>query len=1163
MMSLLKNRLFLAAIGIALLALLIWFVGPYFAFADYKPLEGVVARLVAIIVLVVIYAAIVQWRVLRGARASKQLAADVTKTDDKAARAGAGDAEQLRRRFEEATEALRKSKKKGTASLYELPWYIIIGPPGSGKTTVLVNSGLNFPLAQKFGKEAMRGVGGTRNCDWWFTDEAILLDTAGRYTTQDSNATADATGWAAFLQLLRKHRARQPINGVIVAMSAADLLTQSDAEREKHVVALRERLDELGRNLRIDVPVYFLVTKCDLIAGFAEFFDELGQEARAQVWGITFPIEATESGKAAEHYAREHGLLLDRLQQRVLARMENERDPRRRAGILAFPQEMATLQPLLDDLLRRVFTASGFDKQVMLRGVYFTSGTQEGTPVDRMLAAIASRFGVTSAVAAPMPGRGKAFFIERLLRNVIFNESGLAGVNRRVQLQKFAVQSAAYIACAVVLVLGIVALLVSYSSNASYIDKVDAAAKSLDTVPAPAAGLAVPVDAYLPRLDVLRAITAAAEQYRDGAPILMHMGLYRGKSIGEAARSAYTRSLNGALVPALAAGFEDQLRANVAAPDRLYEYLKGYLMLADDKHRDPDHLRFLAQREWQRQYSSDPAAQQRLGEHFGELLSDDRLTSVTNHQDTVDQARFALTTAKLPVLMYSRLKLGYMGTDKPGLRLDVLAGTGADHVLQRRSGKALSEPVPALYTRTAFREVDSTGKYELIQQFAQDAWVFGGNTFDVTKSGALAYQVLDVYEQDYLRYWDELAKDVQLKLPADSAALTEVLGIVSSPASPLKGFLTVVAQNTNLLAPDTSVAGKAAAEADKVIAARTAQLTKLFGAGAPAGAKPGTRVTEYFAPIQRLVDGPPGQAPIDSLLATLAGTYRQLQATGSGLGATSALDAVKSAGQADALKSLQTVAKQLPQPIGEMIAAVGTRSESLVMNEARGDLERRYAQQVLRECKELVDGRYPFTHGSTTDVPLADFARVFGPNGVFDSFFRENLNALVDTSRSPWIWRDGAAQIGGSAAMLRQFQLVGRIRDIFFRPGSQMPEARFNLAPDDLDASATRFNLDVDGQPFEYRHGPLQSRTFTWPGGGIGQASFAFEDRSGPVPGISKQGPWALFRVLDEQQVERQSDTRYRVTFTAGGKTMQVIIEATSSRNPFGRNELGSFRCTM
>ncbi|MEJ1963376.1 MAG: type VI secretion system membrane subunit TssM [Gammaproteobacteria bacterium] len=404
--------------------------------------------------------------------------------------------------------------------------------------------GLNFPLAQQFGKEALRGVGGTRNCDWWFTDKAILLDTAGRYTTQDSNARADSAGWIAFLQLLRKFRSRQPINGVILAMSASDLLVADDKERERHIAAIRARLDEIGRTLRIDVPVYVLVTKCDLVAGFTEFFDDLGQDARAQVWGTTFPIEATESGQAPEQFEKEFARLLERLQLHVLGRMERERDPRRRVGVLAFPQQMAAFGPLLGDLLKRVFSTTDFDSQILLRGVYFTSGTQEGTPVDRMLGAIARAFGVTSAVAPQAAGRGKAYFIERLLKNVVFRESGLAGINRRLQWLKLAAHSAAYIVCALILVLGVLGLAVSFKANAAYIDDVAAATKSLDSTRLGPGAAPLSPEAVLPRLDALRAVSDTANRYNSDIPFSMRAGLYRGKALGENAHDAYLRELN-------------------------------------------------------------------------------------------------------------------------------------------------------------------------------------------------------------------------------------------------------------------------------------------------------------------------------------------------------------------------------------------------------------------------------------------------------------------------------------------------------------------------------------------------------------------------------------------------------------------------------------------
>ena len=112
--------------------------------------------------------------------------------------------------------ALKQQRQRAGHSLYDLPWYVFIGAPGSGKTTALLNSGLKFPLGQRGGKAAVRGVGGTRNCDWWFTDEAVFLDTAGRYTTQDSDAASDSDGWREFLALLRKYRTRRPVNGIIL-----------------------------------------------------------------------------------------------------------------------------------------------------------------------------------------------------------------------------------------------------------------------------------------------------------------------------------------------------------------------------------------------------------------------------------------------------------------------------------------------------------------------------------------------------------------------------------------------------------------------------------------------------------------------------------------------------------------------------------------------------------------------------------------------------------------------------------------------------------------------------------------------------------------------------------------------------------------------------------
>jgi type VI secretion system protein ImpL len=210
----------------------------------------------------------------------------------------------------------------------------------------------------------------------------------------------------------------------------------------------------------------------------------------------------------------------------------------------------------------------------------------------------------------------------------------------------------------------------------------------------------------------------------------------------------------------------------------------------------------------------------------------------------------------------------------------------------------------------------------------------------------------------------------------------------------------------------------------------------------------------------------------------------------------------------------------------------------------------------------LVAGRYPLVRDSANDVPLDDFTQVFGPGGAFDKFFRDNLAPLVDTSRSPWRWRAGAAPIGGSTALLRQFELVRNIREIYFKEGVSGPQARFSLMPDTLDAATTRFTLTVQGQTLEYRHGPQQSQPFSWPGPST-DASFNFETGGVPAAGPHMQGPWAWFRLLGTSASERVSDTRFRLTFAAGGHSMRVLLDAASSRNPFNGNSFAGFRCAM
>lgn len=350
LLSILTSRILWSLLGVTALAAVIWIMGPLLSIADIRPLESELSRIITIVVLYLLWAQSYILPQLYNAWLNHKLMDKLNENSRNRETAEpqkrlSSEEQILAGRFDEAAQILKKAhfskaghgakwiQRFGTQYLYQLPWYVIIGAPGSGKTTALANSGLQFPLADHFGKTALRGIGGTRNCDWWFTNEAVLLDTAGCYTTQDSEQIQDANEWLKFVGLLRKYRRRQPINGVIITISISDLLTHSAEVSRQQAADLRQRLSELHEQLGIRFPVYVIVTKVDLLKGFRAWFTDYDKSQRDQIWGFTLPWEQTKHTDydLMTNFQQEFSLLQQRLDAGLPETMLKERDAKTRA----------------------------------------------------------------------------------------------------------------------------------------------------------------------------------------------------------------------------------------------------------------------------------------------------------------------------------------------------------------------------------------------------------------------------------------------------------------------------------------------------------------------------------------------------------------------------------------------------------------------------------------------------------------------------------------------------------------------------------------------------------------------------------------------------------------------------------------------------------------
>ena len=193
------------AVDLGAAGVLLWIAAPLLAFGSWHPFDSTRARVVLLTLAAFLLVGLQELRVLLARRRNERLLKGLESGD-----AGV----ELSQRFRDALAMLRQGVgTQGThrwwrrrRQVQQLPWYLIIGAPGGGKTTAILHSGLRFPLAEKLGRDPLAGVGGTRQCDWWFSEDAVFIDTAGRYTTQDSDAAVDAGEWQQFLALLRQHR---------------------------------------------------------------------------------------------------------------------------------------------------------------------------------------------------------------------------------------------------------------------------------------------------------------------------------------------------------------------------------------------------------------------------------------------------------------------------------------------------------------------------------------------------------------------------------------------------------------------------------------------------------------------------------------------------------------------------------------------------------------------------------------------------------------------------------------------------------------------------------------------------------------------------------------------------------------------------------------------
>lgn len=741
---------------IVLLCLLIWLRGPELIIGHATPLQDHNLRFFGIAL--ILFAVFLKFIFIDNKYKEAEKMKSSLETEKKL--------KHLYGKFHGAIEFLKKtviSKQETNVNLLCLPWYLLIGPTGSGKTTLLANANINYILAKQI-KAPSSDI-----CDWWVTRDLVLVDVPGNYLTSKTKYSSPINTtyhllWQHLLKLLKKFRGKEnALQGIVLAINLPEIIRFQRSQKYQLVQDTKKRVHDLLALFGNQLPIYLIITKCDLLPGFNEFFSDFGTDEAAQPWGITIP---KSNENVIDVFIHRFNALIKRLNKQLISRLHQERNPNTRPYIKDFPLQIEKLKEGIAQLLKVLALPNS-----SLQGVYLTSGTQQHKEESAHSSAIIHNHSTQALqilTAPAMPTR--SYFVRQLiLHNLLAisspqtHKSKFNAIWQRRMI--YATSLGAIMTAAIFLGRDF-----QHSVKQAYSIQNDLAQYQLRIEKTNQK-----TDRLTEALPLLNALQQASMLSKDG------LSFYTNKS-QQTANSVYQQALQTLVIPEIKNYFEKYLqKASSQKPEDVYPVLEAYLMLGDKENFQADFVADMLQQLMPDKVSKETI--KALSSHVYAALNNSTHSSVKLNLDFIENSRKQLLSLNNNDLGFVLLK------NIEDNKRTILFGSNAKATV-----------VPILFTAKAFEKVINTEVNQIARDVLLGNWILGFNPLppDELAVSEFTTQFKREYIAKYINTWENVLDTVQLQTPQNLAELNTLLSAMTSDHSPLSQLLETIKQNTSI-----------------------------------------------------------------------------------------------------------------------------------------------------------------------------------------------------------------------------------------------------------------------------------------------------------------------------------------------------------------------------